>query len=167
MANPPLIDPRQDRHAVSATKREIIDGSAGPARRRSRSSPDDAGAECAEQALNIAISANAFDERSEAVSAICSSWTNCNAMQCRDALTLVADQGSAIPIGEIEAIPMDLFSMISNRYMTEITSAAAVPKGRGRHYRLDPTPSASNAETRVDNWPDVRRCAFFRTCQRR
>ena len=40
----------------------------------------------------------------------------------------VDDDGQAIPAGDIDALPLDLFGMLINRYLTTITAAAAVPK---------------------------------------
>lgn len=40
----------------------------------------------------------------------------------------VDDQGQPITVGDMEALPIDLFGMIITRYLTTITTAAAVPK---------------------------------------
>jgi len=40
----------------------------------------------------------------------------------------VDDHGNAIPVGELDAIPVDLFGMIINSYLSGITTVAAVPK---------------------------------------
>jgi hypothetical protein len=40
----------------------------------------------------------------------------------------VDDQGAAIPVGDLEAIPIDLFGQIVTRYLQTIADTAAVPK---------------------------------------
>jgi hypothetical protein len=40
----------------------------------------------------------------------------------------VDDQGEAIPVGDLDAIPVDLFGQIINVYLKSITTVAAVPK---------------------------------------
>jgi hypothetical protein len=41
---------------------------------------------------------------------------------------IVDDEGQPIPMGDLEALPIDLFGMIISRYLETITSVAAVPK---------------------------------------
>jgi hypothetical protein len=41
----------------------------------------------------------------------------------------VDEDGKSIPLGDLDAISIDLFGMIISRYLSTITSAAAVPKG--------------------------------------
>ena len=41
----------------------------------------------------------------------------------------VDDQGEVIPVGDLEAIPIDLFGQIVTRYLATIADSAAVPKG--------------------------------------
>lgn len=40
----------------------------------------------------------------------------------------VDDKGDALPIGNLEVIPIDLFGQIVTRYLTTITEATAAPK---------------------------------------
>lgn len=40
----------------------------------------------------------------------------------------VDDQGVAIPVGDLQAIPIDLFGQIVTRYLQTIADTAAVPK---------------------------------------
>lgn len=40
----------------------------------------------------------------------------------------VDDQGESIPVGDLDAVPIDLFGQIVTRYLATITEAATVPK---------------------------------------
>lgn len=40
----------------------------------------------------------------------------------------VDDQGQPIPVGDLDAVSIDLFGMIITRYLETITTVAAVPK---------------------------------------
>ena len=41
---------------------------------------------------------------------------------------LVDDRGEAIPVGELDAVPLDMFGMIVSRYLEAINDLTAVPK---------------------------------------